>query len=213
MRGSILQAIFGILLKKISKQIFIVSRLRHLVSRDVVIRYYNVCNKPVIQYGVLIYGCTSRNRLLPIYMQQKKLLRLFFFKSSRYHSSSLFEDWGLQNIYDIYTFELLTFSLFSIKQLQPTCYLNNIFKRQLKTSMATRATCGLYEVPAAKSQSVSHSLRYRGVKLLNTLVKDDVFIEYLDVSTAASKNQSFKTLAKLQTSLMLSDICFNTEVG
>ena len=35
--------------KKVSKQIFIVSRLRHLVSRDVVMRYYNVYNKPVIQ--------------------------------------------------------------------------------------------------------------------------------------------------------------------
>ena len=103
MRGSILKAIF---------RIFIVSRLRHLVSRDVVIRYYNVCIKPVIQYGVLIYGCTSRNCSLPIYLKQKKLLRLIFFKSSRYHSSSLFEDSGIQNIYVIYTFELLKFCLF-----------------------------------------------------------------------------------------------------
>ena len=88
------------------------SRLWHLVSRDVVIRYYNVYIKPVIQYGVLIYGCILRNRLLPIYLQQKKLLRLIFLKSSRYHSSSLFEDSGIQNIYDIYTFELLKFSPF-----------------------------------------------------------------------------------------------------
>ena len=190
------------------------SRLRLLVSRHVVIRYYNVYIKPVIQYGVLIYGCTSRNRLLPISLQQKKLIRPIFCKSSWYHSSSHFEDSGTQNNYSIYTFELLKFSLFSIKQLQPTCYLNNIFKGQLKTSMATRATtCGLYEVPASKYPSVMHSLRYRGAKLLNTLVKNDVLIEYLDVSTAASKNQSFKSLAKLQTSLRLNDICFNTEVG
>ena len=80
--------------------------------------------------------------------------------------------------------------------------------------MATRATtCGLYEVTAAKCLSVRHSLRYCGAKLLNTLVKNDIFIEYFDVSTVASKNQSFKTLAKLQTSLRLSDICFNIEVG
>ena len=193
------------------------SCLRHLVSRDFVIRYYNVYIKPVIQYGVLTYGCTSRSHLLPtlpIYLQQKKLLRLIFFKSSRYHSSSFFEDSGIQNSYDIYMFELLKISLFSIKQLQPTCYLNNIFKRQLKTSMATPATtCGFYEVPTAKFLSVRYSLRYRGAQLLNTLVKNVVFIEYLEVSTAASKNQSFKTLAKLLTSLRLSDICFNIEVG
>ena len=80
--------------------------------------------------------------------------------------------------------------------------------------MATRAiTRGLYEVPAAKCLSFRHSVRYRGAKLLNTKVKNDIFVEYLDVSTAASKNQSFKILAKLQTSLRLSDICFNTEVG
>ena len=57
------------IVKKFSKQIFIVPRLRHLVSRNVVIRYYNVYIKAVIKYGVLIYGCTSRNRLLPIYLQ------------------------------------------------------------------------------------------------------------------------------------------------
>ena len=50
------------IVKKFSKQIFIVSRLQHLVSRNVVIRYYNVYIKPVREYGVLIYGCTSRNR-------------------------------------------------------------------------------------------------------------------------------------------------------
>ena len=88
------------------------SRFRHLVSREVVIRYLNVYIKPVIQYDVLIYGCTSRNRLLPINLQQKKLLRLIFFKRSRYHTSSLFEDSGIQNIYVIYTFELLKFCLF-----------------------------------------------------------------------------------------------------
>ena len=34
------------IVKKVSKQMFIVWRLRHLVSRDVVIRYYNVYIKP-----------------------------------------------------------------------------------------------------------------------------------------------------------------------
>ena len=164
------------------------SRLGHLVSRDVVIRYYHVYIKPVIQYNVLIYGCTLTNRLLPIYLQQKKMQRLIIFKSSRYHSCSLFKGSRVQNIYDIHTFDLLKFSLFSIKQLQQTCYTNNIFKRQLKTSMATGATtCGLYEVTAAKFLSVRRSLRYLGAKLLNTLFKDDVLTDYLDVSTAASK--------------------------
>ena len=188
------------------------SLLRHLVSRDIEIRYYKVYIKPVIQYGVLICVCTSRNRLLPIYLQQKKLLLLIVLKSSRYLSNSLFKDSGIQNLYDSYTFELLKFSFFSTKQLQPTCYLNNIFKRQLKTSMAIRATMNvLYEVPAAKCQSVRLSLRYRGAKLFNTLFKNDVFIEYLDVSKPL--NQSFKYLAKFQTSLRLCDICFNIELG
>ena len=66
--------------KKISKAIGIVSKLRHFVSKEVTLLYYNLYIKPVIQYGILVYGGTYKVHLNKVATMQRKLLRLMFFK-------------------------------------------------------------------------------------------------------------------------------------
>ena len=44
------------LLKRLGKLLGVVARLRHFVSKNVLFNYYNFYVKPVLQYGLLIYG-------------------------------------------------------------------------------------------------------------------------------------------------------------
>ena len=44
--------------KKLSKAVGIASQLWYFVSRDVLLKYYNFYVKPILQYGILVYGCT-----------------------------------------------------------------------------------------------------------------------------------------------------------
>ena len=58
--------------KKLSKQLPVIARLRHYVPRGTSLKYYQTYIEPIITYGLLVYGCTSRNQLNPTYIIQKK---------------------------------------------------------------------------------------------------------------------------------------------
>ena len=156
---------------KTSKHLNVSFRLRQLVSRNFLIRYYNVYVKPIISYGLFVYGCTSKTQLLPVFYMQKKVLKIILCKSKMPHTSALFEVTGTSNVYDMYTIELLKFCIQSTSNLCPTTCLNSLFAVKDTQSMSTRSTnLGLFELPCAKSSKIRHSVRYRGCKLLNYLL-------------------------------------------
>ena len=43
-------------------------------------QYYNSNANPIIQNGILVYGCCSYSSLLPIYLFQKKILKFIHFR-------------------------------------------------------------------------------------------------------------------------------------
>ena len=59
--------------KKLSEQCGIIAKLRHFLPRKLLIQYYESNVRPIVQYGVLVYGCCSYPLLLPIYQLPKKL--------------------------------------------------------------------------------------------------------------------------------------------
>ena len=64
---------------KLSKQCVILAKLRH-VPRNQLISFYNSNVTPLIQYGALVYGCCTYSALLPIYLLQKKILKVIYFR-------------------------------------------------------------------------------------------------------------------------------------
>ena len=58
--------------KKLSKKLSVIARLRHYAPRGTLLKYYQTYIEPIITYGLLVYGCTSRHQLNPIYIIQKK---------------------------------------------------------------------------------------------------------------------------------------------
>ena len=97
--------------KKLSKQLSVIGRLRHYVPRGTLLKYYKTYIEPIITYGLLIYGCTSRHQLNPIYIIQKKVLRIIHFKLQFYPSRELFFQNGFSNVFELYAMELLKFCL------------------------------------------------------------------------------------------------------
>ena len=73
--------------KKLSMQLSVIARLTSL-------KYYRTFIEPIITYGLLVYGCTSRHQLNPIYIIQKKVSRLIHFKPLFHPSRELFFENG-----------------------------------------------------------------------------------------------------------------------
>ena len=59
-------------MKKFSKQLSVIARLRHYVPRGTLLKYYQTYIEPIITYVLLVHGCTSRHQLNPINIVQKK---------------------------------------------------------------------------------------------------------------------------------------------
>ena len=58
--------------KKLNKYFYAVLKSRHVLTQSQMLVYYKTHVKPIIQYGVLMYGGTMYSNLQPISKMQKK---------------------------------------------------------------------------------------------------------------------------------------------
>ena len=159
---------------KLTKQSGIISMLRHYVPRSTLIRYYEANVRPLIQYGVLIYGCTSFSSLCDIEKLQRKIFRLNFFKRFKDSISPILLKHGVLTVHELYVYELLKFVLRSVLSLHSESYFNNIFTFKNQDAYLTRSSTGVMAMPAAKKKFQRVSLKYRGAKLFNILRQNNV---------------------------------------
>ena len=157
-------------LNKLAKHVSIINRLRHFTSSSVVIRYYKTYMKPIIQYGLLIYGCTRKSVLNDIFLVQKKILRITYFKNRRYPSDELFRRSEIMNVFDLYVFELLKFAVRSCRENQ-LHNIKSVFIHKNSLVFTRSVSSNMFYVPEARTQVSRQSLKYRGTVLLNHLLK------------------------------------------
>ena len=62
---------------KIAKSIGVLSRLRHIVSKDILVSIYNAFIQPHINYSIINWGGTYTSILEPLRKAMKHAVRLF----------------------------------------------------------------------------------------------------------------------------------------
>ena len=126
--------------------------------------------KPIIQYGLLIYGCTRKSVLNDIFLVQKKSSVLHILKLDDIHRMNCSKKSEIMNVFDLYVFELLKFAVRSSRESQ----LHNVKSVSIhKNSLVfTRSvSSNMFYVPEARTQVSRQSLKYRGTVFLNHLLK------------------------------------------
>ena len=153
---------------RLGKQSGIISKLRHYVPRAQLINYRtNVV--PIVQFGLLVYGCCSYKSLEPLYILQKKILKFIYFRNRRENCDDIFQSNCLLTIYELHVYELLKFVLRSLIQQHCPTFLNDLFKFSESNRNTRRASAGLLAEPFCKRQIERFSVRYRATKLFNML--------------------------------------------
>ena len=95
--------------KKISRSIGVLSKLRHFVPTKILIQVYYSIIYPLLTYGIIIWGNTYKTNLDPIYILQKKAIRIIHFTSYYEHTSSFFKMDQLLKLPDIIKFYTTVF--------------------------------------------------------------------------------------------------------
>ena len=83
--------------KKLSNFCGLIYRIRHYYSWKTLLRFYFSFAQSVIQYGILVYGCTNKTSLHPLYQAQKRIVRAIFFMKNWDSVSGLFRKFNLLN--------------------------------------------------------------------------------------------------------------------
>ena len=95
--------------KKIRRNIGILCKLRHHVDLNILVKLYYALIYPFLTYGILIWGNTYDTTLKPIFILQKKAVRIITFSKLDSYSSPLFKSLGLIKFFDIALFQIAFF--------------------------------------------------------------------------------------------------------
>ncbi|KAJ8027459.1 hypothetical protein HOLleu_32608 [Holothuria leucospilota] len=156
---------------KVSKGVGILTRLRHLLPKHVLLTLYNTLILPYLSYCNVVWGSTFPTRIQPLFVLQKRCMRLITNKHRLYHSNPLFVKLRTLSIYNLNRYYT---NIFMYNWLHDNCPL--IFKdyfhfRADYHSHDTRYSRDL-STPLCRLHSSHCNVRYLGVKLWNSLPED-----------------------------------------
>lgn len=155
--------------QKLRRACGMISKLRHVVPRHVLLKYYISNFAPIIHYGILIYGCTTFHKLEPILKIQKRAIRLIHFKSPRDSTYELFFHLRVLTVHELFIYELLKFVIKSIVKTHRCSDLNSIYSSVSHVRSSRSQSQQLIKVPRCFNSTQKRSLAFRGANLLNYL--------------------------------------------
>ena len=138
--------------KKIKRSIGILSKLRYFLSSKTLLSLY--------------YANTYQTTLQPLFILQKKALRIITFSSYNEHSSPLFKDLNV-------TFQLAVFMYKFHNNLLPPVfdpYFNSVrMLHNYNTRLSSKMT---YVIPKVRTNYGTFNIRFQGAKVWNDISDD-----------------------------------------
>ena len=90
--------------KKIKRSIGVISKIRHYVNLDILINLYYTLIYPYLTYGLIAWGNTYYSTVNPLFILQKKAIRLITFSVYHEHTNPLFIKLKLLKFHDLVFF-------------------------------------------------------------------------------------------------------------
>ena len=138
--------------KKIKRSIGILSKLRYFLSTKTLLNLYYALVEPFLNYCIIAWGNTYQTTLQPLFILQKKALRIITFSSYNEHSSPLFKDLNVVKLSDIITFQLAVFMYKFHNNLLPPVfdpYFNSVgMLHNYNTRLSSKMT---YVIPKVRT--------------------------------------------------------------
>ena len=94
---------------------YIILRTRQFLTRSQLLFFYKTHVIHIVQYGVLVYGCTSYSNLDPIHKLQKRIVRSICFLCKYASVSEYMVENELPTVYELHLYELLKFISKSVR--------------------------------------------------------------------------------------------------
>ena len=123
-----------------------------------------------LTYCLIAWGNTYQTLLQPLFLLQKKNIRIITFSSFSDHASPLFKDLNVIKLFDEVTFHIAVFIYKFKNQLLPSNF--DVFFTSVKethnynTRLSSRMT---YALPITRTNYGIFNIRYQGAKIWNAI--------------------------------------------
>ena len=111
--------------KKVKRSIGTLSKLRYYLNSKTLLDLYYALVYPVLTYCIIAWGNTNQTSLQPLFVLQKKAIRIITFSGFFEHASPLFKDLNVIKLFDEATVHIAVFVYKFKNQLLPTNF--NVF--------------------------------------------------------------------------------------
>ena len=157
--------------KTISRNIGMLSKLKHYVPGHIMHSLYCTLVLPYINYGNLIWGNTCKTYLHKIFRLQKWAIRTISNEHYRCHTGPLFKKHNILNVFDTFKLELGVFMYKHQQNLLPQTFSDYFRKHNQIHNYATRNAQN-YSSHNAKKMFSDRAIRISGPILWNSLDKN-----------------------------------------
>ena len=153
---------------KLAKNIGIISRLRHLLPKNVLLSIYYSLIHPYLSYCNLIWASTYCTRLNCLIILQKRIIRIICNVPFRTHTSCLFTSLKIMPFPCINKFEVGVF-MFKVQSNLLPINFNQWFRRNLDVHNYETRSSSKYHQLSVNTTIRQHSIRIYGPIMWNSL--------------------------------------------
>ena len=139
------------------------------------IQVFRTYIKPILQYGFLIYGSTSKNVLKNLEKLTKRLIKIIFYERSFESLGSLREEYKLYTVRELHIYELFKTLINILRGECKIASLSNLLSGQdLENLSSSRSK----RISTSKRSCVKYCLHTRLRRLLNlVLIIEPMFVD------------------------------------
>ena len=161
----------NLICKKVSKNIGIISKLRHYVDRESCRMVYFSLVYPYLQYGAMTWGSTYKTRINSLHILNNKAVRTITFSHFQAHAPPIYKSLGILQLKDIVFTQIATFMYDYYNSNLPSAF-SNYFKNiaQVHRHNTRQSNLNLH-LSAVSTNYGKFSLKFSGVKVWNSIDK------------------------------------------
>ena len=155
---------------KVSKCLGVLYKLRFF-PRNILLMIYNAIITPHLNYCNVAWASSTNYSMLRLFRLQKKAIRIVFHANFLAHTSPIFIELKLLNIYDLNNFNIAILMYLISKNVAPICLLRKFTLTSEITSYDMRSHLNFY-LPLFKTNIGINSVFYKGPKIWNALSEE-----------------------------------------
>ena len=156
--------------KKIRRNIGVISKVRHFVNKEILLTLYYTLIHPYLIYGLPVWGNTYYSTVEPLFILQKKIVRLMTFSSYYEHTNNLLIKLDILKLSELVTYQnvLFVYDFFNhnLPEKFNTYFLPVSQKHKYDTRYASRSS---YSLPLVRTNYGKFNIRFCGAKFWNEI--------------------------------------------